>query len=446
MPTITVTAPDSAMAMDEVVRQLGSDAYILSTTQQDGLVQIKASLDPLITAPLRPNIVKTVFEEEMEKQFSVAPQQKAVASDTSKRPSVDEGFAVLPETQTGQVVAQDLQTIRDEHAARVEPTLKVVPPQLNPIQHSSEVITHQTIEERLTKLEKEMELISARTLEAQPSTEVVPKTTTSPSLAQHDLVVLGFDQTLIDDAISSQKAWGKPISNIDLITHISQQAVSHEVSNTLNADILLVVGPSGSGKTTLSAKFATIIGELKKSRALKFVNLEDKSRPQVGLLRHYAKLLGVPLSRWSIAKPHAWRPIESNTIHIVDLACTTDQVIEIWPKLQTHFDGYKLQVLMAIPSGLAVNRLADELDKAVQLNAQVVLTKIDEYELSIPEVSQLITKSAKVGWLTGTLELSGNLAKATFEIMEQYLLGYVIEKEYDTDASTDVEKSDMDAS
>ena len=61
MPTITVTAPDSAMAMDEVVRQLGSDAYILSTTQQDGLVQIKASLDPLITAPLRPSIVKTVF-------------------------------------------------------------------------------------------------------------------------------------------------------------------------------------------------------------------------------------------------------------------------------------------------------------------------------------------------------------------------------------------------
>jgi flagellar biosynthesis protein FlhF len=54
MPTITVTAPDSAMAMDEVVRQLGSDAYILSTTQQDGLVQIKASLDPLNTLASSP--------------------------------------------------------------------------------------------------------------------------------------------------------------------------------------------------------------------------------------------------------------------------------------------------------------------------------------------------------------------------------------------------------
>ena len=72
MPTITVTAPDSAMAMDEVVRQLGSDAYILSTSQQDGLVQIKASLDPLNSSPRRPKAIQTVFEKEMEKQFTVS--------------------------------------------------------------------------------------------------------------------------------------------------------------------------------------------------------------------------------------------------------------------------------------------------------------------------------------------------------------------------------------
>ena len=65
MPTITVTAPDSAMAMDEVVRQLGSEAYILSTSHQDGLVQIKASLDPLNSSPRRPKAIQTVFEKEM---------------------------------------------------------------------------------------------------------------------------------------------------------------------------------------------------------------------------------------------------------------------------------------------------------------------------------------------------------------------------------------------
>ena len=57
MPTITVTAPDSAMAMDEVIRQLGSDAYILSTSQFDGLVQIKATIDPMTPIPRRSNAV-----------------------------------------------------------------------------------------------------------------------------------------------------------------------------------------------------------------------------------------------------------------------------------------------------------------------------------------------------------------------------------------------------
>ena len=75
--------------------------------------------------------------------------------------------------------------------------------------------------------------------------------------------------------------------------------------------------------------------------------------------------------------------------------------------------------------------------KQTQLNAQIVLTKLDETEFSVPEVSQLLTKSAKVGWLTGTLALSGNLAKATCDIMEQYLLGYVIDKEYDKEPITD---------
>ena len=83
MPTITVTAPDSAMAMDEVARQLGSDAYILSTTQQDGLVQIKASLDPLKTAPRRPKAIQTVFEQEMEKQFSVSAASASAPSSAS---------------------------------------------------------------------------------------------------------------------------------------------------------------------------------------------------------------------------------------------------------------------------------------------------------------------------------------------------------------------------
>lgn len=64
MPTITVMAPDSALAMDEVVRQLGDGAYILSTTQQDGMIRIKATNDPMNSAPKRNSLVHTVYEDE----------------------------------------------------------------------------------------------------------------------------------------------------------------------------------------------------------------------------------------------------------------------------------------------------------------------------------------------------------------------------------------------
>lgn len=52
--TITVRARDTATAMDEVVRRLGPDAYILSTRQAAGLVEIRASADvPLRNATVR---------------------------------------------------------------------------------------------------------------------------------------------------------------------------------------------------------------------------------------------------------------------------------------------------------------------------------------------------------------------------------------------------------
>lgn len=46
MTIVTVRARDSQKAMDEVIRRLGADAYILSTTQSDGMVEIRASREP----------------------------------------------------------------------------------------------------------------------------------------------------------------------------------------------------------------------------------------------------------------------------------------------------------------------------------------------------------------------------------------------------------------
>jgi len=449
MPTITVTAPDSAMAMDEVVRQLGSDAYILSTSQQDGLVQIKASLDPLNSSPRRPKAIQTVFEKEMEKQFTVSataavtPAPKPAPADVLRLVSVEGGLSPQTGAQSAQALAQEPAPSPAEVSEAA--MLKVEPPLPKNAHQPMAPEPHQSFEARLTRIEEHLDLIVSPAAEPPMVPNAVPQEPTAPRDVQHELVDLGFERTLIDTAIARQNALGLPTTNADLIAHLSERVVSNEASSTIDADVILVVGPSGCGKTTLAAKFASLLSEMMEARIVRLVSMEDTTRPQTGLLPHYAHQLSMPIAHWPIYQPNDWGPIARNTIQIIDMACTTDAVIQIWPDLQEYFGDRKLQVVMAIPSGLAVNRLANELNKANQLNAQIVLTKLDETEFSVPEVSQLLTKSAKVGWLTGTLALSGNLAKATCDIMEQYLLGYVIDKEYDKEAITDPVKSDVDA-
>jgi hypothetical protein len=52
MTIVTVRAPDSQKAMDEVIRRLGDDAYILSTTQSGGMVEIRASREAQLAATM----------------------------------------------------------------------------------------------------------------------------------------------------------------------------------------------------------------------------------------------------------------------------------------------------------------------------------------------------------------------------------------------------------
>ena len=48
MATITVTAKDTASAMEDVFEQLGDDAYIIETTKKNGKVSMHATNDSML--------------------------------------------------------------------------------------------------------------------------------------------------------------------------------------------------------------------------------------------------------------------------------------------------------------------------------------------------------------------------------------------------------------
>ena len=421
MPTITVTAPDSAMAMDEVIRQLGSDAYILSTSQSDGLVQIKATIDPMTPIPRRPNAIQTVFEEAFEKQF--------VPSKPLKEPTLE------PEIQAHQTeqpklfeVVGGLKTSRDKGLA---PNVKKMPPltiksavhHVEPSLNSSSIAQLKegdgnSIEARLARIESVLDLVQ----KIEPAAEgLVPKI---DDLKCREMVDLGFAEEHVEAAILNCTKNGRPVVQANLIQHLADQVVSTDLQKTINADVIVIMGPSGAGKTTLAAKFATLLRDMIGDRLIELVSLNGVASPQSGLLNHYCQQLSLPMNNWPVDQENMWTPIGKGKLHIIDVACTTEYAIQIWPQLQEHFQNQRVHIVVALPSGLTPKRLENELVKTDDLIVEVVMTKQDECECSVPEISQLLTSSAKLGWFAGTCNLEGNLVKASTAIIENFLQRY----------------------
>ncbi len=85
MPTITVSAVDSATAMDQILSQLGDDALILDTKTRDGKVEISATND-LGYAPKKKDKISDVFTKVMEEELhSIRPYSNPMTG----RPSMD---------------------------------------------------------------------------------------------------------------------------------------------------------------------------------------------------------------------------------------------------------------------------------------------------------------------------------------------------------------------
>jgi hypothetical protein len=70
MPTITVSAADSATAMDQIIAQLGEDAMIIDTTTKDGKLEIRATNDVALM-PRKPKKVSDVFTQIMQDELSI---------------------------------------------------------------------------------------------------------------------------------------------------------------------------------------------------------------------------------------------------------------------------------------------------------------------------------------------------------------------------------------
>jgi len=95
MPTITVSAIDSATAMDQIIAQLGEDAMILDTKTKDGKLEIRATND-LALQPKKSKQVSDVFSTIMREELNPSQsgdRARSVLNDANKGPVMDKAAA-----------------------------------------------------------------------------------------------------------------------------------------------------------------------------------------------------------------------------------------------------------------------------------------------------------------------------------------------------------------
>lgn len=88
MPTITVSAADSATAMDQILSQLGDDALILDTKTRDGKVEISATND-LGYTPKKKDKISDVFTKVMQEELHSHQGSRQYSNPITGRPSMD---------------------------------------------------------------------------------------------------------------------------------------------------------------------------------------------------------------------------------------------------------------------------------------------------------------------------------------------------------------------
>ena len=415
MPTVTVLAPDSALAMDEIVRQLGDNAYILSTSQRDGQIEIKATNEPMPTTARPASKARETFAQMLAAR---AGDEAVTVLERKRSLGARPNLAAVPAVAPASVAAAETGTLARPVAAqdtgvpaaqlpgslnvRTGPALAAV--SVPPARQGADIPpADATLSATLARIEASLAALAAR------GAPEMPAATPRAPLEQR-VVAAGFDRR-----IASLPAPGQ-----DFAEALAEQLVPERPEAAIDAQIILVMGPSGAGKTTLAAKFAALLAEHRPERRCDLIELRAVGGQGAETLRSHARILNTGFARWSVADIPAPGSLRPGTTMIVDVPNDPDLAEPLIERMASAAETQIARIL-ALPGGSSAALIAATLARPLFAGATVALTKLDECEITPPEISALALAGAPVGWLSGTRDLIGNLSPATRAVMQEFL-------------------------
>lgn len=385
MTTITVTAADTAQAMDKIVERLGEDALILETVKRNGRIEMIAT--------------DSVEETEAPEPIASAPRPAVEGlSGLNIEIGGGSGFTDLFDQQM-------IDTVRDRGSASASTVDHLVGRAMEASDNLDVVTELRSIRQMLNGMMITRPEGLDVTLGHAAPVRLHQAGFSSRAIQELHEHMVGLDD---DDAVTS------------FINALADRVVHRDAESVFDSRIVFVIGSSGTGKTTLATKIAAYFKENGISERMMLAAAAGPGISASEDIKSYARLLNMRAAQIGIGEVSTAVQETSNRM-IIDVNATPEDAITAIREVMQQLGSGKVTVVQAIPGGSSATMIGHQCNLYSKLTPMIALTKLDECEAMPAELSALALDGNGVGLLTGTKSIVGGIAIATMPILAQYL-------------------------
>ena len=385
MTTITVTAADTAQAMDKIVERLGEDALILETVKRNGRIEMIAT--------------DSVEETEAPEPIASAPRPAVEGlSGLNIEIGGGSGFTDLFDQQM-------IDTVRDRGSASASTVDHLVGRAMEASDNLDVVTELRSIRQMLNGMMITRPEGLDVTLGHAAPVRLHQAGFSSRAIQELHEHMVGLDD---DDAVTS------------FINALADRVVHRDAESVFDSRIVFVIGSSGTGKTTLATKIAAYFKENGISERMMLAAAAGPGISASEDIKSYARLLNMRAAQIGIGEVSTAVQETSNRM-IIDVNAMPEDAITAIREVTQRLGSGKVTVVQAIPGGSSATMIGHQCNLYSKLTPMIALTKLDECEAMPAELSALALDGNGVGLLTGTRSIVGGIAIATMPILAQYL-------------------------
>ena len=382
MTTYKFLASDSASAMEEVVKKLGPDALIISTSRKGSKVEIEAT-----------------------NNFSDQQKQKDIQGNFSD--VLHSKIDFLREKQKNRIYSRGSNDFRasDSRKSAINKNQSSEMVKVREqIKHLQNMLSGMVITDEKGLNEKTGSAVSLKLRKLEFAPEIVAS------------LKPAYDGLNID---RGRGAFLKAFAN---------KIACDEIEDIFQSDVIFIVGPSGAGKTTLSAKLAARMMEEDKDAKPTLVSAVSELANRRDDLAYYSKLLNIPKINYKIDENCSGFTSICLGQKIVDLSLIEEESKYFIQNVRDKIGATKVTTILCLSSGSSRQLLNNQINQYKNFKPIIAFTKADECQLFPRELCVLANKNVKMGFITGSKTILGSLALSEPDVLASHLESYITDE------------------